>query len=81
MDDFRLKLDDAHDSLFYTATGLNDFTNEAGLGVNTLGALYGEPMARKLLQEKESITRPEVREKLMYLLYFGIGGKSNGCAS
>jgi hypothetical protein len=37
-------------------------------------------MATKLLQDEESITRPEVREKLMYLLYFGIGGKSNGCA-
>jgi hypothetical protein len=81
MDDFRLKLDDAHDSLFYTATGLNDFTNESRLDVNILGALYGEPMARKILQEKESITRPEVREMLMYLLYFGIGGKSNSCAS
>ena len=81
MDDLRLKLVDAHDSLFYTATGLNDFTNEARLGVNILGALYGEPMARKILQEKESITRPEVREVLMYLFYFGIGGKSNCCAA
>jgi hypothetical protein len=81
IDDFRLQLDAAHDSLFYTATGLIDYTNEERLDVITLGALYGEAMATKLLQDEESITRPEVREKLMYLLYFGIGGKSNGCAS
>ena len=62
------------DLLFYTATGLNDYTNEERLDVITLGALYGEAMATKLLQENESITRPEVREKLVYLLYFGVGG-------
>jgi hypothetical protein len=80
MDDFRVKLIDAHDSLFYTATGLNVFTDEEHLGVKILGDLYGEPMASKILQEKDFTTRPEVREMLMYLLYFGIGGKPNSCA-
>jgi hypothetical protein len=77
MDDFRVKLIDAHESLFHTSTGLNVFTDEERLGVNILGDLYGEPMASKILQEKDFTTRPEVREMLMYLLYFGIGGKTN----
>jgi hypothetical protein len=81
IDDFRIQLDRAHDSLFYTATRLNDYTNEQQLDVITLTALYGEAMAMKLLQDEETITRLEVREKLMYLLYFGIGGKSNKCST
>jgi hypothetical protein len=80
MDDFKVQLRNAHDTLFYQATGLNDFTDEHRLGVNILRELYGEPMATKVLQTAEGATgegnfttRPEVREMLMYLLYFGIG--------
>jgi hypothetical protein len=87
MDDFKVQLRNAHDTLFYQATGLNDFTDEHRLDVNILRELYGEPMATKILQTAEGATgegdfttRPEVREMIMYLLYFGIGGKDNSCA-
>jgi hypothetical protein len=69
-------LTNAHDELFYKATGLSDFGDEERLDKKALEELYGEEMARKLLDGELFTTRPALREQMMYLLYFGIGGVS-----
>jgi hypothetical protein len=66
----------AHDGLFYKATGLSDFGDKEELDQNDLEELYGEEMARKVLDGELFTTRPALRKQLMYLLYFGVGGGS-----
>ena len=63
----------AHDDLFYKATGLSDFGDKEELDKDALEKLYGEEMARKVLDGELFTTRPALRKQLMYLLYFGIG--------
>jgi hypothetical protein len=74
-------LSTAHDDLFYKATGLSDFGDKEELDYNAPEKLYGEEMARKVLDGEHFTTRPALRKQLMYLLYFGIGGVSLGKAS
>jgi hypothetical protein len=79
--DLNAALTKAHDDLFYKATGLSDFGDKEELDKNALEELYGEEMARKVLDEELFTTRPALRQQLMYLLYFGIGGVSLTTAS
>jgi hypothetical protein len=87
MTDFDAALTKAHDDFFYKATGLSDYKDEDKLFKYMLEQLYGEEMAIKtLLQspggagEEQLTTRPVVKDLLMHLLYFGIGGAKNSCA-
>ena len=55
---------------------MSDFGDKEELDQNDLEELYGEEMARKVLDGELFTTRPALRKQLMYLLYFGVGGGS-----
>jgi hypothetical protein len=71
---------------------LSGYNDKDKLSMKVLAELHGDEMAIKILLQSpggvgegvvrgnQFTTRPLVKDLLMYLLYFGIGGEKNCCA-